>query len=98
MRVGDGTPGPGRPKGIGNKTTRDIKEMILAALNKAGGVEYLAAQAKTSPIAFLALLGKLLPMQVTGKDGGPLEYRSLSDEELERIARGDKPRDRAHRE
>lgn len=42
-RVGDGTPGPGRPKGVPNKLTSDVKAMILAALDKAGGAEYLLA-------------------------------------------------------
>ncbi|HEX7129119.1 MAG TPA: hypothetical protein VF217_03505 [Rhodanobacteraceae bacterium] len=42
-RVGDGTPGPGRPKGVPNKITADVKAMILAALDKAGGAEYLLA-------------------------------------------------------
>lgn len=35
--------------------------MILAALDDAGGVEYLKKQAETNPSAFLALVGKILP-------------------------------------
>lgn len=60
--------GPGRPKGSHNKVTRDLKEMILGALDKAGGVEYLLGQARQpNPTAFLALVGKCLPkdMHVT---------------------------------
>ena len=59
----------GRPKGVKNKATRELKEMILQALDHAGGVKYLQAQATQTPTAFLALVGKVLPMQVTGKDG-----------------------------
>jgi hypothetical protein len=40
-KVGDGTPGPGRPKGSQNKVTSDVKAMVLTALSKAGGADYL---------------------------------------------------------
>ena len=65
--------GPGRPKGVQNAVTREVKEMILNALAKAGGEAYLVRRAKKNPNAFLALLGKVLPLQVTGEGGGPLE-------------------------
>lgn len=59
---------PGKPKGATNKVTRELKEMILGALDAAGGVDYLtmcALDPKTAP-AFLGLVGKVLPMQVAG--------------------------------
>lgn len=61
-------PGPGRPKGTPNKNTTALKEMILEALEGAGGVEYLMERAKDSKTAsaFLTLVGKVLPMQVQG--------------------------------
>lgn len=66
--------GKGRPKGTPNKTTTKLKEMILQALDEAGGVQYLVRQARKKNAApFMALLGKVLPMQVTGEDGGPLK-------------------------
>lgn len=46
--------------------------MILAALDGAGGVAYLTAQAKVSPGAFLSLVGKVLPLRVTDGEGKPL--------------------------
>ena len=46
--------------------------MILMALDKAGGVDYLAEQAQKTPQAFIGLVGKVLPLQVTGGDGKPL--------------------------
>lgn len=66
--------GPGRPKGTPNKTPAAIKEMILQALSNAGGVEYLERRANDprTAAAFLGLVGKVLPMQVTGADDGPL--------------------------
>ena len=75
-RPGDGTPGPGRPKGVPNKTTALLKDAILMAAENAGGgepdglVNYLVAQAKQNPGPFMTLLGKVLPMQVSGEEGG----------------------------
>ena len=56
-----GNRGNGRPKGALNKTTRELKEMILGALDDAGGQDYLARQANENPVAFLSLIGKVLP-------------------------------------
>jgi hypothetical protein len=67
-----GNAGLGRKKGIPNKMTAQLKDMILGALDEAGGVAYLTEQAKSSPAAFMTLLGKVLPMQVTGGDGKDL--------------------------
>lgn len=63
--------GPGRPKGVPNKTNGAIKDMILQALSEAGGVDYLVDRANDpkTAAAFLGLVGKVLPMQVTGVDG-----------------------------
>lgn len=75
--IGKGKPGPGRPKGLPNKTTQLLKDAILKAAEEAGGEEgmvgYLVIQAKTNPQSFLPLLGKVLPMQVTGPDEGAIE-------------------------
>lgn len=58
----------GRQKGTPNKTTAALKDLILGALADAGGQEYLKQQATANPNAFLALVGKVLPLQV--KSGG----------------------------
>lgn len=62
---------PGSRKGIPNKVTKDLKDMILGALDEAGGVGYLLERANDpkTQTAFLALVGKVLPMTVQG--GGP---------------------------
>jgi hypothetical protein len=68
-------PGPGRPKGVPNKTTALLKDAILKAAEQAhpeGMVGYLQTQAIENPGPFMALLGKVLPMQVTGEGGGPV--------------------------
>lgn len=59
----------GRQKGTPNKLTGELKNMILTALANKGGVTYLEAQADLNPNAFLTLVGKVLPLQVTGEDG-----------------------------
>lgn len=69
----------GRKKGTPNKTTAALKELILGALGDVGGQAYLAAQATENPSAFLSLVGKVLPLTVTGHDGGALVVRWESE-------------------
>jgi len=69
--------GQGRPKGATNKMTRALKDMILQALDDAGGEQYLADQALKNPAAFMTLLGKVLPLQVSGEDGGPVIVQAI---------------------
>ena len=76
-RIGAGKPGPGRPKGSPNKTTALLKDAILQAAEQAGGedgmIGYLQTQAKDNPTGFMSLLGKVLPMTVTGDANAPVE-------------------------
>jgi hypothetical protein len=72
-KVGDGTPGPGRPKGVPNKVTQDVREMVLNALRNVGGEAYLQAQAEANPGAFMSLVGKTLPKDI--KLGGDLALK-----------------------
>jgi hypothetical protein len=64
--------GKGRVAGTPNKITRDVKEMILGALSGVGGQKYLEEQAIANPNAFMVLVGKVLPLQVSGEGGGPM--------------------------
>jgi hypothetical protein len=69
-------PGAGRKAGVPNKVTAHLKDMILTALDQAhpdGGVAYLKEQATTTPAAFMTLVGKVLPLQLTGEDGGAIK-------------------------
>ncbi len=77
-RVGDGTPGPGRPKGSQSKIHALVKDMIAQALHEEGGVEYLRKQAREEPKAFLTLLGRILPLQVTGEGDGPMTIQVVT--------------------
>jgi hypothetical protein len=60
--------GPGRPKGVPNKNTALLKDAILEAAHKAGDkdgmVGYLVKQAEKNPVAFMGLLGRVLPLQI----------------------------------
>lgn len=72
MSRGGKREGAGRPPGATNGETKQLREMILEALEQSGGVKYLANQAKSSPSAFMTLLGKVLPTQVSGDPDNPL--------------------------
>jgi hypothetical protein len=67
--------GAGRPPGSLNKTTVQLKEAILAALDAAGGDEgavgYLKRLAIENSSAFSSLVAKVLPSTLTSEsDGG----------------------------
>ena len=59
--------GKGRKKGVPNKITASVKEMILAALDAVGGQRYLEDQAKQNPQAFMSLLGRIIPSEINGQ-------------------------------
>jgi hypothetical protein len=75
---------PGRPKGFRPSRTpsisvqRDLREMILGALEDAGGRRYLAQRAIDTPGPFLALLGKILPTKVEGDAGSSITLHLLA--------------------
>ena len=72
-----GAPTPGRKKGSVNKNTALLKDAIIAAAVKAGNkqglIGYLTTQATENPVAFMGLLGKVMPLQVEGPNGGPVK-------------------------
>ena len=80
--------GKGRPKGAVNKTTALLKDAILKAATDAGNGDmavYLKQQAVDNPGPFMALLGKVLPMQVAGDPDNPLRLVTR----IELVAPGD---------
>jgi hypothetical protein len=74
FKKGEKRPNQGRPKGAVNKNTALIRDMIAQALDNAGGVDYLTEVAATHPGPFLALIGKVMPVQVVGEDGGAIKH------------------------
>lgn len=79
--------GKGKPKGAVNKTTKVLREAILLAAEltgrdgkgKDGLVGYLRRVAQEDVKAFSSLLGKVLPLQITGEGGGPIEAHMTVD-------------------
>lgn len=65
-----GRPGPGRPKGVLNKTTQAAKDAIAEAADNLGGAKRLVAWAKEDPanerVFWGTIYPKLLPLQVAG--------------------------------
>jgi hypothetical protein len=51
--------------------------MILGALSAAGGQKYLEQQAKANPVAFMTLVGKVLPLQVAGSESAPIQLNVI---------------------
>ena len=56
-------PGPGRPKGSVNRTTAALKEALLEAFDRGGGVDWLLALMKSEPKTFASLLSRLIPTE-----------------------------------
>jgi hypothetical protein len=87
--VGGKRAGAGRKKGSPNKTTALLKDAIIKAAEAVGEdmqgkgklTGYCKFLAKNEPKAFAGLLGRVLPMQVTGEGGGALivEIKRFAD-------------------
>jgi len=75
-KITAGNPGPGRPKGSQNKTTKAAKDAIADAAEKLGGTNRLVAWAKEDVLnerAFWSsIYPKLLPLQVAGDQSAPI--------------------------
>ena len=75
MPASKGTRPPGGSrKGIPNRITADVRAMILGALDEAGGQQYLVRMAGEQPVAFMTLLGKVLPTTLAGDPANPLAF------------------------
>ena len=70
---GEKRPGQGRPKGMLNKNNQQIRDIIVQTLDNLGGAAYLEEVARSHPPAFMALIGKTMPLQVTGDPNNPVK-------------------------
>lgn len=78
---GGARPNAGRPKGSEAKTTTALKDAILLAAEEHGmdgqgedGLKgYLRAVARDDQKTFCGLLGRVLPLKMTGEDNGPVK-------------------------
>lgn len=75
--IGKGTPGPGRPKGSVNKSTKAAKELIEAVAEGLGGAERMLSWCQAAPenerAFWTGIYPKLLPVQLQGDKDKPLE-------------------------
>lgn len=78
-RFGPGN--PGKPKGALSKTTKAAKEAIAEAADRLGGADRLVAWAQEEPgnerIFWGTIYPKLLPLQVSGEGGGPVQITTV---------------------
>lgn len=69
--------GIGRKKGVQNKMTVAVKDAIALAAEKLGGVDRLVTWAQEDPanerVFWGSIYPKLLPLQVSGEGGGPVQ-------------------------
>ena len=67
----------GRVAGTPNKTTVKVKEAILHAFDEVGGYQYLVGVALRDPRTFCTLVGRVLPSELSGPDGSPIEITEV---------------------
>jgi len=67
----------GRKKGVANKNVQQLRDMILNALAKAGNDDYLYQQSLENPVAFMNLIGKILPKQIDATIEGELAITEI---------------------
>ena len=76
LKIGKGKAGPGRKKGIPNKTTQAAKDAIAIAADKLGGADRLYEWAMESPenerAFWVSVYPKLIPVTLTGDAKEPI--------------------------
>ena len=70
----------GRKKGATNKVSRQAKDNISAVFVRLGGTAAMARWARKNQSEFYRIYSRLIPVEVTGKDGG-----ALAIERIERV-------------
>ena len=86
-------PHKGRKPGSPNTLTRNMREIIMVAFTKAGGCDYLVRQSKEEPKAFMALLGRVVPQEVSVHLGGGIDLGEAMRIAQDRVARLNAPKD-----
>jgi hypothetical protein len=66
-----------RPKGSTNLQSKAIKDMIKAALDRAGGEDYFVRQSEENPTAFMTLIGKVLPAEINMDASMKIKFEPL---------------------
>jgi hypothetical protein len=65
---------PGRPPDTRNTITKTVKMLVMGALEAKGGQKWLEEQMVAHPVAFMALLSRIIPTQIIGD----LSYRYVA--------------------
>lgn len=78
----------GSRKGVPNKVTALARENIITVFDRMGGISEMVDWAKANKSEFYKLYARLIPVEVTGKDGGAIqmevgERNALRDKILE---------------
>lgn len=99
FKKGDPRRANGRPKGSKNVVTRQMKEAVLAAFEALGGDKFITKLGRSKESAnrraVLNMFGKMIPIEVTGPDGGPLKTESVVNFYLPDNSRGSNGDDKA---
>lgn len=69
----------GRKKGTPNAQTKELSQMILGALDRLGGEDWLLKSAKEDPACFISLVGKMLPKDIRLGGGLKLQVNLYRD-------------------
>lgn len=73
----------GKPKGTKSKNSIKLREQILGALDRLGGMAWLVKLGQQEPVAFVSLLGKVLPSTLAGnEDDGKLGLRVVFERQI----------------
>jgi len=75
-------PTSGRKKGQQNRNTTTIKAAFKAAFDGLGGIEALMKWARDNPTDFYKQVTKLIPTELVGPDGGPIQLTQAQRNEL----------------
>lgn len=77
-------PGSGRKKGVPNKFTSDMKQAVMEAFNILGGAQFLVkvgkSKAPANRRAMVGLFGKMLPLQLSGENGGAIIIQAAPED------------------
>ncbi len=76
--------GPGRPPGSPNKLTATVREALKIAFDEMGGADGLVKWGKKNPDGFYALMGKLIPIEITGNVNVHHQYTMFLEEMQQR--------------
>jgi len=84
--------GAGRPKGVPNKITTDLRQAVINAYDKAGGEEYLAGLARDEPKTFATLMAKVIPSENINRNYDMSAIQGRLNAARERAANANKAR------